>query len=52
MSTASIKPELKILKINDTSPEECFGLFSLFLSSVRKKAQVYKLSSSIVPSTW
>ena len=51
MSTASVKSELKILKINDTSPEECFGLF-FFFSSVRKKAQVYKLSSSTVPSTW
>ena len=28
MLTASIKSELKILKINDTSPEGCFGLFS------------------------
>lgn len=52
MSTASVKSELKILKINDTSPEECFGLFFFFFSSVRKKAQVYKLSSSTVPSTW
>lgn len=37
MSTASVKSELKILKINDTSPEECFGLFFFFLVLLGKK---------------